>query len=141
MGARTGPNNNNWRGGRVVDPRGYVLIRVGKDHPLADVRGYVYEHRLIAEKKLRRRLRKREEVHHDDEVTGNNDPDNLIVAANRLDHARHHRFSGRILRNPGERNIWVRCACGCGGKFQKFDYQGRLRRFLPSHNSRWRHGR
>jgi hypothetical protein len=138
MAAHTrGKRPHNWKGGRVVDPRGYVLIHVGKDHPLADVRGYAYEHRLIAEKKIGRRLTRGEEVHHDDEAKGNNDPGNLIVAANRLDHAKHHRFWGRVLRNPGEPNTEVACACGCGGTFKKFDYQGRLRRFLPSHNRRW----
>jgi hypothetical protein len=43
-----GVKNGNWKGGRVIDPRGYVLIRVGIGHPLADCRGYAYEHRLVA---------------------------------------------------------------------------------------------
>jgi hypothetical protein len=38
----------NWKGGKTVTSRGYVLVWVGKDHPLADVRGYAYEHRLVA---------------------------------------------------------------------------------------------
>lgn len=42
----SGPKNGNWKGGRVVDPRGYALVRVGAEHPLADVRGYAYEHRI-----------------------------------------------------------------------------------------------
>lgn len=62
-----GATNSQWKGGRVIASNGYVLIRVGTDHHLADVRGYAYEHRLVAEKKMGRRLRKGEQVHHLDE--------------------------------------------------------------------------
>lgn len=126
--------NPNWKGGRVVDPRGYVLIKVGFDHHLADVRGYAYEHRVVAEKKLGRRLRKREEVHHKDENRSNNDPSNLIVAKDHLEHAVHHRKTDKRLRNPGERNSTVKCRCGCGQSFKKFDATGRMRRFISGHN-------
>ena len=44
----------NFKGGAITDPRGYKLVFVGKKHHLADVRGYAYEHRLLAEKKLGR---------------------------------------------------------------------------------------
>lgn len=52
-----GAKNGFWKGGRTVASNGYVLVRVGTDHHLADVRGYVYEHRLIAEQKIGRHLR------------------------------------------------------------------------------------
>lgn len=136
-----GVKNPNWRGGRVVDQRGYVLVRVGVDHHLADIRGYAYEHRLVAERKLGRRLRRNEEVHHDDENRSNNHPDNLIVARNHHDHARHHRTTDKRLRNPGERNPTVRCACGCGIKFRRFDGDGRARRYVSGHNTGARNGR
>lgn len=45
---RRGANNHMWRGGRSVASNGYMLVRVGVDHPLADVRGYAYEHRIGA---------------------------------------------------------------------------------------------
>jgi hypothetical protein len=77
------------RAGRVVEPRGYVLIRVGKGHHLADCRGYAYEHRLVAEQKLGRRLMPGELVHHDDEIKGNNAGDNLGPTT-RPEHAKHH---------------------------------------------------
>lgn len=135
-----GPANPNWRGGRVVEPRGYVLIRVGKDHPLADVRGYAYEHRLKAEEKLGRPLRPGEEVHHDNEAKGDNVPGNLIVAGSSFEHNAMHRRVVREypLRMPGEPNPEVACACGCGGAFLRFDASGRPRRFLPAHNNRLR---
>jgi hypothetical protein len=48
---QTGPKNGMWRGGKSLASNGYILIRVGNDHPLADVRGYAYEHRLVAQEK------------------------------------------------------------------------------------------
>lgn len=41
-----GKHPHNWKGGRTVTQHGYVLIYVSKNHPLADCRGYAYEHRL-----------------------------------------------------------------------------------------------
>lgn len=124
-----GPKNGMWKGGRVVDPRGYVLIRVGKDHPLADCRGYAYEHRLKAAAK------KGELVHHDNEKKGDNSEKNLIKTIRRF-HGVFHRKPGSKLRKPDEANPIIKCACGCGARFRKFDGQGlgRPRRFVPGHN-------
>ena len=41
--------NAMWKGGRSIASNGYVLIRVGVEHHLSDVRGYAYEHRILAE--------------------------------------------------------------------------------------------
>lgn len=133
---RDGASNPNWRGGRVVDPRGYVLIRVGTDHHLADVRGYAYEHRIVAEQKIGRRLLPGELVHHRDEVRSNNDPENLIVAAGNAEHFLHHRKAERGLRRPGDPNPLIACACGCGAIFRRFDKSRRPRRFISGHNIR-----
>lgn len=75
----SGPQNGNWKGGRSVASNGYVLVRVGKDHHLADVRGYAYEHRLNAELMLGRRLEPDEQVHHIDGDKANNATSNLMV--------------------------------------------------------------
>lgn len=132
-----GSKNSNWRGGRVVAPNGYVLVRVGVDHHLADVRGYAYEHRLVAEQKLGRRLLPGEEVHHANNIRSDNDPANLEVKANRLEHAQHRRKRAD-LQKPTEPNVQVSCACGCGGTFLRYDATRRPRRFLPSHNVKGR---
>jgi hypothetical protein len=129
-----GSRNPNWKGGRVVDPRGYVLIRVGTDHPLADVRGYAYEHRLIAHKNGHDIAGKH--VHHDDETKGNNDPSNLEPLTPHEHRAKHRKLASRGLRNPGEDNPVVACKCGCGGQFSKYDGSGRPRHFLSGHNPR-----
>lgn len=120
--------------GRVIASNGYVLVRVGRSHHLADVRGYAYEHRLAAEVKLGRRLRPREIVHHVDGDKQNNAPENLEVHPNGASHRAEHRRTGCPLRRPGQQNPLRRCACGCGAEFLTFDRAGRPRRFVSGHN-------
>lgn len=128
-----GVRNPFWKGGRTVDPRGYVLVKVGVDHHLADVRGYAYEHRLVAEQKLGRRLTPDEIAHHDDENKSHNAPGN-IEPVTRAQHGVLHRKLSKGLRNPGEGNPTVACACGCGESFFQFDGEGRPRRYVTGHN-------
>jgi hypothetical protein len=137
MGGRTypGPRNPFWRGGRSITQAGYVLVRVGKDHHLAAVRGYAYEHRVVAEKKIGRRLLRDEQVHHIDGNRQNNDPANLEV----MPSARHHQAKHRTradLQGPDEPNPLVACGCGCGSYLRRFDASGRPRRFISGHNPR-----
>lgn len=75
-GPRSGPLAHAWRGGVTVDKSGYIL-RFRPEHPRANVRGYVREHRLVMEQKLGRYLLPGEVVHHIDDDRGNNHPDNL----------------------------------------------------------------
>lgn len=126
-------DNNNWRGGRSAASNGYVLLRVGTAHHLADVRGYAYEHRVVAEAKFGRRLQGGEQVHHKDGNKQNNDPDNieiLTIAEHRFEHRKYD--NGK--KKPHEDNLIVACECGCGEGFQKYDSSNRPRRFIPGHN-------
>ena len=129
----SGPQNGFWRGGRSFASNGYVLIRVGRDHHLADVRGYAYEHRLVAEKKIGRRLLPGEQVHHVDRNKQNNDPANLEVVT-QAEHGVEHRTAARGLRMPGEPNPLIPCGCGCGETFPRYDESGRPRAFVGGHN-------
>lgn len=126
--------NPNWKGGRSVASNGYVLVKVGTGHHLADVRGYAYEHRLVAEQKLGRRLLPGEIPHHVNGDRQDNRPENLEVVASIAEHGVHHRRGGKRLRLPGEPNPDVACACGCGATFPRFDASGRPRRFVQGHN-------
>lgn len=129
-----GPKNGLWKGGRSIASNGYVLIRVGKDHHLADCRGYAYEHRLVAEQKLGRKLKKEEQIHHADGNRQNNDPDNIEVMPSRFHHFVKHRKKDNGRRLPKQHNQIVACKCGCGQSFRKFDKSGRPRRFVSGHN-------
>lgn len=123
--------NPNWKGGRSITSHGYVLIRVGKDHPLADVRGYAYEHRLKAWEAGQDINGKH--VHHEDEIKDSNAPSNL-EALTVAEHRFRHRKLDSNRRMPNEANRVVECACGCGAKFDLYDTSGRPRQYVPGHN-------
>jgi hypothetical protein len=78
-------NNTFWRGGRIVDIDGYVLIKT-PDHPHKDRHGYVREHRLVVEQLLGRYLLPTEVVHHIDGNKQNNVPENLEVFGSNAEH-------------------------------------------------------
>ena len=134
---RTRENNNNWRGGRVKTQHGYILIRVGVGHPLADCRGYAYEHRVVASEKIGRLLKPNEKVHHIDGDRENNAPENITVVNGNAEHYVLHR-KNHALRKPGEPNLIVNCDCGCGEVFPRYDKGGRPRKYISGHNKRYR---
>src|SRR5258708_1731909 len=127
-------DNPNWKGGRSIASNGYVLVK-NPHHPLADIRGYVYEHRVVAEGKIGRYLLPGEEVHHINHDKADNRPENLMVAASHAHHRREHRRLESGLREPGEDNPQVVCLCGCGAEFPKYDATGRPRKILSGHNN------
>lgn len=77
--------NGFWKGGRVIDKDGYVLVKA-PNHPHSTKSGYVREHRLVMEKTLGRYMLPQEVVHHRDGNTQNNDPENLELFATNSDH-------------------------------------------------------
>ena len=83
-------NNPFWRGGRVIDQDGYVLVKKN-DHPRADRHGYVREHRLVMEQQLGRPLDSKEVVHHLDGNRQNNHPSNLSLFPSNGQHLAHSR--------------------------------------------------
>lgn len=66
---------------------------IDKTHPRANADGAVYEHMIVAERKLGRSLLPEEHVHHRDLNKLNNDPDNIMVFATNGDHARFHLYN------------------------------------------------
>jgi len=135
-GQPSGATHWNWRGGRTLTPHGYVLIK-RRGHRLADCRGYVYEHRLVAEEMVGRPLLPTDHVHHRNGDTQDNRPENLEVTDGLPDHKVRHR-TRPDLRKPGESNPEITCGCGCGRILARFDSEGRPRGFLPGHSGRGR---
>lgn len=133
--ARSNTNHGrHWKGGRSIASNGYVLVWVGPEHHLADVRGYAYEHRVMAESKLGRRLKAGEVIHHINGNKQDNRKENLEVCRDGATHRLRHRKPDSRLRLPGEENPAIQCACGCGGIFLRFDGGNRPRRFISGHN-------
>lgn len=79
----SGENNYSWKGRRSVDERGYVRIQLGGRG------GYKYEHRIVMEEKLGRKLRPEEVVHHINGDRQDNRPENLMLLSD-SEHGRHH---------------------------------------------------
>lgn len=127
-------NHPNFKSGRTIASNGYVLVFKGVKHHLSDSRGYAYEHRLVMEEKLGRRLKKGEQVHHIDHDTKNNNPENLML----MESLREHKFFHRKTtdkRGVKEENPMVACECGCGETFKKYDKYNRPRKYIHGHNN------
>lgn len=87
---RFGANNHQWAGGQRKDIGGYVLL-YAPQHPSADLKGYVREHRIILEAHLGRLLNDAEVVHHRNHLKDDNRLENLELMTNR-EHIRHHKL-------------------------------------------------
>jgi len=91
----------NWKGGRIIDEDGYILIKQN-NHPFCDNKGYIREHRLIMEKHIGRLLKPEERIHHKGikhpissiENKQDNRIENLQLFANESEHERTvpHRY-------------------------------------------------
>lgn len=94
MGRFRGPESPTWKGGRWIDERGYVRVpmRPGSAE-------YEYEHRLVMEKILGRKLEPQEIVHHkgdrfpidSNENRSDNRPENLQHFQNKSAHNSYHK--------------------------------------------------
>jgi hypothetical protein len=81
-----GMKNGNWKGGRHVDGRGYINVRIEPDDPMFvmhrrasfnGVAAYVFEHRLVMARYLGRPLQRHEDVHHINGARADNRIENL----------------------------------------------------------------
>jgi len=91
---------DNFHKGFSISDSGYKLIKVD-DHPFADSKGYVREHRLVMEEFLGRFLDVGECVHHMDENKLNNSIENLELMLIE-DHVRLH-HTGKQGRGPDKK--------------------------------------
>lgn len=75
------------------------------EHPDADQKGYVREHRWVMEQQLGRPLQKWEHVHHINGVKNDNRPENLVVmtkAAHNAEHAPLRVYTAESRRKMSE---------------------------------------
>lgn len=87
---RSGKNHHWWKSGKRKRIGGYIEIK-SKSHPMANCSGYVFEHRLIMEKKLGRYLMPTEVVHHINHKTDDNRIENLMLFPSNVEHKKFHK--------------------------------------------------
>lgn len=104
MPFKSGPENPRWNRGDIFHGKGYRWIRVGKEHPLADNRGYALEHHVVWVAAGNPLLLPNQILHHVNEIKTDNRIENLI-AKDRKEHTEEHNAEAAkaIARMPGYR--------------------------------------
>lgn len=95
-GIKSGPNNNNWKGGRWTDKYGYVWVWVNQK------RGAVKEHRYVMEQHIGRILKSVEHIHHINRKRDDNRIINLEIVSN-YEHALIHWTDPETIKKQSER--------------------------------------
>lgn len=90
-----------WKPGGSVASNGYVKIRVGKTHPLADPNGYAYEHLVVWCSAGNSRPGKDEILHHINEDKTDNRIGNLSLMKRGVHNAHHLAEVGRRCPDTG----------------------------------------
>jgi len=76
--------------GTMLSSHGYVKLRIGKEHPLADSNGYAYEHLVVWVDSGRERPRNGFAVHHINENKLDNRIENLELVSVHEHATKHH---------------------------------------------------
>lgn len=98
----SGASHHRWNDGRMLSSQGYVKVRVGRGHPLADANGYAYEHLLVWVSAGNPKPPPGWLLHHENENKTDNRLDNLALITkgehNRLHMAERQRDAhGRMI--------------------------------------------
>ena len=135
----TGKDSWSWKGGKRINHNGYIEINKPSHHR-ARGNGYVFEHIIVCENKIGRKLKKDECVHHKNENRKDNSPDNLKVmkkGKHKSYHAKKRKRKGEYLLCPVcKKSFYVKpshlkarktCSFKCAGKLFKEYYTGKPR--------------
>jgi len=106
-----GPASHRWSDERMLSDEGYVKVRVGVEHPLADPNGYAYERLVVWCAAGRPRPAPGELLHHKNEHKTDNRLGNLELLT-RPEHAAEHH---RMLPDETVRELRRRYAAGEDG--------------------------
>ena len=87
---KVGDKHRNWKGGRITRC-GYTMM-LYKNHPRADLWGYVCEHVLIAEKILGEYIPRGHVIHHINGIKDDNRPENLMWFKSNSEHLKYHKL-------------------------------------------------
>jgi len=109
--SRKGSKHQSWSGGRIITQSGRVMISAPW-HPRASSNGgYVFEHILVVESVIGRKLKIKEQVHHLDGNPGNNAKSNLaLLEGQSLHNVIHARM--RVVKHGGKPSANKIC-CTC----------------------------
>jgi len=97
-----------WKAGGRVGSSGYVKVRVGKDHPLADPNGWTYEHLVVWVSAGKPRPARNEVLHHINEDKTDNRIENLRIMR-RDEHSQMH---GQAISDADVKSIRLAYANG-----------------------------
>mgnify|MGYP001569979777 CR=1 FL=1 len=89
MEKRSGSLHTRWNTAKILSSHGYVKVRVGRAHPLADPNGYAYEHLIVWVSAGNPRPAGDGVIHHADGDKTNNRLENLTLTSH-VEHAREH---------------------------------------------------
>lgn len=99
---KRGAEHHRWNSARMLSEDGYVRVRAGIEHPLADPNGYAYEHLMVWCAAGNPRPGSGELLHHNNEDKTDNRYSNLELTT-RPEHNTHHNAergrdaNGRLL--------------------------------------------
>ena len=93
-----------WTGGKFIDNDGYVRCSGNQEHPRANASGQVYEHILVMEQHLGRRVSLKEVIHHKNGDGSNNRLDNLELLTVGEHHVKHKRH---LNLNTGKNVMFI----------------------------------
>ena len=95
---KRGAAHHRWADRKMISSHGYVKVRVGREHPLADRNGYAYEHLLVWVSAGREMPAPNELLHHGNEDKSDNRLSNLELKLRTTHGAEHIKERRRDAR-------------------------------------------